>query len=152
MNTKYLIILSLLLAVLSCTRHSEVSDTLAHADAVMEQHPDSALALLEAIPDSALVTSRDRALHALLLTQALDKNYIDVTSDSLINIAVNYFQNHGSKEYLMKALFYLSRIDYNIHHYRQSMMSSMESERISTQLNNPFWSAKNQELQADIYA
>ncbi len=151
-NTKYLIILSLLLAVLSCTRHSEVSDTLAHADAVMEQHPDSALALLEAIPDSALVTSRDRALHALLLTQALDKNYIDVTSDSLINIAVNYFQNHGSKEYLMKALFYLSRIDYNIHHYRQSMMSSMESERISTQLNNPFWSAKNQELQADIYA
>ncbi len=52
----------------------------------------------------------------------------------------------------MKALFYLARIDYNIHNYRQSMMSSMESERISTKLSNPFWSAKNQELQADIYA
>ncbi len=113
MSTKYIIILLLLLAAASCSRHSQVSDTLAHAEAVMEEHPDSALSILQAVPDSALVTDRARALHALLLSQALDKNYIDITSDSLINIAVEYYSKTNSDYYKAKSLYYRSRIEHN---------------------------------------
>ena len=113
MSTKYIIILLLLLAAASCSRHSQVSDTLVHAEAVMEEHPDSALSILQAVPDSALVTDRARALHALLLSQALDKNYIDITSDSLINIAVEYYSKTNSDYYKAKSLYYRSRIEHN---------------------------------------
>ena len=109
-TTKSNIILLLLLAAASCSRHSSVSDTLAHAEAVMEEHPDSALSILQSVPDSALVTDRDRALHALLLSQALDKNYIDITSDSLINIALDYFRDHNDHAHLALTYYYQGRI------------------------------------------
>ena len=112
-TTKSIIILLLLLAAASCSRHSQVSDTLAHAEAAMEEHPDSALSILQAVPDSSLVTDRDCALHALLLSQALDKNYIDITYDSLINIAVEYYSKTNSDYYKAKSLYYRSRIEYN---------------------------------------
>ncbi len=103
-------VLLLLMVAAACSRHSAVSDTLTHAEAIMEEHPDSALAILEAIPDSTLTTNADRALHALLLSQALDKNYIDIASDSLINIAVNYYRNHKDPKHLALSYYYQGRI------------------------------------------
>ncbi len=93
-----------------CIRHSQVPDILVHANNIMEEYPDSALVMLKSIPDSALASQSDRAFHALLLSQAMDKNYIVTTSDSLINIAVDYFQDHNDKEHLASAYYYKGRI------------------------------------------
>ena len=60
----------------------------------MNLHPDSALNMLESISTDSLKTKADRAYHALLLTQARDKNYIVQTDDSLIQVAVRYYDTH----------------------------------------------------------
>lgn len=67
-----LIIIPLALQLLSGCG-SSATPVLDRAEALMESHPDSALALLQALPSSRLSRSSDRARHALLLTQAKDK-------------------------------------------------------------------------------
>ena len=63
-----------------------VSVLLTEADALMYESPDSALTILKSIGQADLQTEEHLAHYALLYSQALDKNYIDVTNDSLINI------------------------------------------------------------------
>lgn len=61
------------------------------AESIMYERPDSALAILE---NMNMPVSEDHLNHAtwcLLLTQAKYKNYIKHSSDSLINIAYEYF-------------------------------------------------------------
>ncbi len=53
-TTKSIIILLLLLAAASCSRHSQVSDTVARADEIIEQDPDSAMTLLEQVDKDKL--------------------------------------------------------------------------------------------------
>lgn len=55
----------------------------------------------------------DRAFHALLLTHARYKNFIDETDDSLINTSVRYFLAHGSKEDAARALHFQGVIRMN---------------------------------------
>ena len=62
----------------------------------MSSRPDSALAVLRAIPGASLKSDRDRAYQALLHSQALDKCYIDLQTDSIIAPAVKYYSHHGS--------------------------------------------------------
>ncbi len=61
----------------------------------METLPDSALAILNKIPSPETLSNREYASYCLLFTQALDKNYITITSDSLIKKAVTYYENHN---------------------------------------------------------
>ena len=72
----------------------------------MQFHPDSALHLLQNTDISALHGKADLAYYALLLTQARDKNHISQTSDSLLNIAVHYFDSIESPSMQTKAHFY----------------------------------------------
>ena len=85
----YIGIILLLLGITGCRKHYPVAEKLLQAEAVMNEHPDSALNLLKGIAQSELQTQAHHARYALLYSQALDKNYIDLTNDSLINIAVD---------------------------------------------------------------
>ena len=89
-------------AVLSCADDSAVMEELDRAEAVMEEHPDSALALLDTLDRSRLTTREARARHALLYSQALDKNYIELTTDSIIRPAAQYYARHGSRTAVLR--------------------------------------------------
>lgn len=89
----------LLLFLFSCTSQKE-NQLLLHADSLMAEYPDSALIFLESIPFPQKLSRADRALYALLLTQARYKNYITLDDDSLIKVAVDYY---GKKKSLRAA-------------------------------------------------
>ncbi|WP_293738817.1 tetratricopeptide repeat protein [uncultured Parabacteroides sp.] len=72
--------------------HSSSDPTLYEAEKVMKSYPDSALVLLEAIRNPEKMPAGDYATWCLLVTQARDKNYVEHTSDSLIGVAVRYFE------------------------------------------------------------
>ena len=88
----------------------------------MESRPDSALAILEGINTSDLVRKKDKAAFALSMSMALDKNYIDVTDDSLISRAVSYYGRKGSPDQKLKSCYYMGVIASN----RQDDESAME--------------------------
>ena len=48
----------------------------------------------------------ERAYYSLLLTQSHYKNYIDDTTDAVINVAVDYFEHHGDREKYTRSLLY----------------------------------------------
>lgn len=52
-------------------------------------------------------------LYALLLSIALDKNYIDVTNDSIIAPAVKNYAKHGSADEKLKTRYYWGCIAMN---------------------------------------
>ena len=66
--------------------------SLSQAEKIMESRPDSALAILQHIPTPETLHGKAQADYSLLMTQAMDKNYINFTSDSLIKFAVGYLE------------------------------------------------------------
>jgi len=84
------ILLIICLTLFSC---SHVPPQLTTAGQLMETHPDSALHVLQQLQVSNISGSYNKALYALLMSQALDKNEINIESDSLTSIATNYFDD-----------------------------------------------------------
>ena len=88
----------LTLASTACQHHSTEASVFAEAERLMYTHPDSALKLLQSIPTPQRLTGKSQADYALLMTQAKSRNQIYATSDSLIRIAVDYYQNSDEME------------------------------------------------------
>lgn len=110
-------ILFLSFFVVACHVDSQQCLVLVRADSLMSYLPDSALSLLENIDLNEIKTPADEAIYALLLTQARDKNYIVHTDDSLITVAVNYFDLIGDANLSGKSHYYLGRTYQDLKEY-----------------------------------
>ena len=103
------------ITIFSCNdaRNNEVYRLLMDVDSYIESRPDSALAVLEGIDKAELTTNELEAKYALLMSMALDKNYIDLQSDSVIAPAVRYYERYGSADEKLKMYYYSGRIKQN---------------------------------------
>ena len=111
------------LLLMGCRHHRAVSPRLVELDSLIAVAPDSAAALLAAIPYDSLTAPENRAYHALLLTQAKYKAYIPATSDSDINIAVDYFvaKNDGNYDRRIRSLIYKGCVMTELNHPDSAM-------------------------------
>ena len=118
------------ITIVSCNgaRKSETFRVLEDVDSYIEARPDSALAVLEGIDKSELTSKELEAKYALLLSQALDKNYIDLQSDSIIAPAVRYYENHGTPDERLKMYYYSGRIKQNSGDYEGAMERFVKGE------------------------
>ena len=118
------------MTIVSCddARKSETYRVLEDVDSYIEARPDSALAVLECIDKSELTSKELEAKYALLLSQALDKNYIDLQSDSIIDPAVRYYENHGTPDERLKMYYYSGRIKQNSGDYEGAMERFVKGE------------------------
>ena len=128
-----LVILSILLS--SCT---PVRDrrTLNDMEALMPERPDSALAVLRSWQPRDLPGLHVRPLHALLLSEAFDKNYIDLTDDSLALAANKYYGEHGSKLHRLKSWYYFGRIRFNAGNYAEAVICYNKALEYAEALTN----------------
>ena len=140
----------LLVALAAGCRPSEAERALRNAEALMETRPDSALTLLEAI-DGSRLSGEPRARHALLLSQAYDKNYIDLTDDSLISIAVNFYDNSSDDSRRMLALHYKGTVNRNAGFYESALASALEAHDIAVALNDTLNLCRIESLMAKLY-
>ena len=99
--------------MLSCSRHSVHWETLAQVETFIEEHPDSALAALQHIDAQELAGKEERAKYALLLSMALDKNYVDKTDFEMLQPAIDYYQSHGTATDKLRTYYYEGRIYQN---------------------------------------
>ena len=84
--------------------NSDAGRLLDDAEAHLEMHPDSAFVALDSLDRRQLNTPELRARHALLYSIALEKCGISMTNDSIINIAVDYYNNKGDQQNIETAL------------------------------------------------
>lgn len=109
----------------------KVNNILEDVESYIFERPDSALAVLESIDRSDLRSRRSEAHHALLHAMALDKNYIDVTDDSLASVAVNYYRKHRPKKYLAQSLYYKGLSYYYNKEYNKSIIELSNAEPVA---------------------
>ena len=114
MKSAFYLILCLLTFVMCNKRFEVLPSELVHADSLMQSHPDSALAILDSMEIPAPENELQYATWCLLTTQARDKNYIKHTSDSLINIALEYFEKQDDPVRKATTLYYEGRVNFDM--------------------------------------
>ena len=105
MNIRILYVLAC--CIVACTpREARVMSPLEKAEQIMMQDPDSALLILQELDLHSLPRGEPRARYALLYTQALDKNYLSISGDSMVIQAVKYYRKASLSKYKAYAYFY----------------------------------------------
>ncbi|WP_456086829.1 tetratricopeptide repeat protein [Parabacteroides sp.] len=112
-NALNILLLLFLVYLLACTNRqtAEILPELTRAESLMYNHPDSALLLLENMSPPSSSDKLQNATWSLLLVQARDKNYIKHRSDSLVNVAYDYFMKQEDPNRRALVLNYEGRVN-----------------------------------------
>ena len=121
--------------LIACTPSHDKS-LLNSAQSLYFTRPDSSLSLLTLINPNNLKQPGDRARYALYLSAALDKNYIDVYSDTLISVATEYFSTRGHSLEHMMAWYYNGIIQKNMCAYSSAVVSFEKAAVIAKELGD----------------
>ena len=139
MKGKHCIFLLLILvALMSCNDPKPITGTLHRAEALMNESPDSAWTLLNTISSDEMGQNRNRALYALLYTQAQDKTYRDETNDSLISVAVDYYRNTEDVRHKFLSYYYKGRVHFNDKDYLSATTCYMEAEQLADEVGDDY--------------
>lgn len=130
--------LYLLLAMLVMGCSPALNQRLDRIDGMLDDHPAEALASLDSLDRSVLRSPRLRARYALLRSAALDKNYIDLQSDSVIAPAILWYSRHGSAYEQARTLYYQGRIAFNAGDFASAAISYQQSESLFPKFENDY--------------
>ena len=107
MRKAMLLTLLSVLALFACTDR-RYPTTLVAADSLCAVNPDSALHLLTQYKDSVQTASKaHRMYYHLLLADAMNKAYVDMSTDSILKEVADYYDRHGSANEQMRAHYLL---------------------------------------------
>ena len=108
MKCRIILGLSAILFFTGCYNREHIS-RLDEAEALLQNKPDSALTILKQLRREG--SQVEQARYALLYSEALDKNHIKVTDDSLIRQAWSHYKQHSKDlRHQCKTLYYWGRI------------------------------------------
>ena len=130
---------------------SETRKLLNDVQTYMMERPDSALAVLEGMDTTLLKSAEEKAIYALLYTQAEDKNHIDRSDDSKIRTAVEYYRNSNDSYHTMLSWYYLGRIQFNAQAYSKSIISLLKAEEIAKNTDDNLYLGLIYRNCSDIY-
>ena len=100
----------ILFLLVSCGTRREYKDALLRAETVMDEHPDSALLILDSLGQhESEFTRHFRMQYQLHRQNAVNKTSDKFTSDSLCQVLVSYFDRHGNVNERVLAHYLLGR-------------------------------------------
>lgn len=148
-----IVVILLLLAFVSfgsCDRRGrELDRTFDRADALMNDHPDSALSILNSLDTTGLSRARI-ARYALLLTKAQHKTHNFPENDSLIKVSVDYYCGHGDENEIA-ALFFYGNILYAIDSINKAMPILEMAYDQASEKKNWYYMGMSARTLSDIY-
>ena len=127
-----MLIIVLCCSVLVSCGQDDTEAYLTSSELNMEDEPELSLKILKAIDTRELTTKRQKARYALLYSIALDKNFIDVTSDSIIAPAVKYYEKHGNRNLKFTCHYYEARVYENAGDLDKALLCISKAESIDT--------------------
>lgn len=111
----------------SCDHKSPAWDTMDMVESLMNSRPDSVYAILSSIDKNLLGDDEERARYALLMSMALDKNYIDTTTFEVLQPAIDYYLEYGSADERLRTLYYQGRIYINQSDFDMAMQCFLKA-------------------------
>lgn len=100
---RVLIYIVVLLAVTGCSLSRSRSEVLEEAQLLMQSDPAAALSKLNAIDVSEFRDSATMARWALLYSEAMVVNRLSAPSDTIVDIAIDYYGRHDLTDEFRKA-------------------------------------------------
>lgn len=147
-NKSFLLIVSVLslLSLAACSRISDrkelrnhvISELLDSAEAVMNDNPELALQYIDSIDSHSIIGSERQARYALLCSEVLYKNSIDVDTDSLIMIAVRYYSVGNHTEQLFRSFYCLGCIYNELGQLTDAAVALGQAELLADKINDGY--------------
>ena len=104
----YIFVVLIIVSNYSCSNHKETKYILKQAETVMEEHPDSAYALLDKLEgEKERLPQSLRMRYELLRAQSMNKTDVPFTSDSVLLRVVQYYDKNGNSNERMLAYYML---------------------------------------------
>ena len=147
----YISIIILAIFLFSCNGHSEHWATITDMESIIEERPDSVLNVLQAINTDKLVGDEEPAKHALLLSMALDKNFVDKTDFEVLQPAIDYYEDNGSATDKLRTYYYQGRICQNAGNDALAMESFVNALDKGVESNDNLTKARTLVAQSTIY-
>lgn len=154
LSTKYLIYIFLYIIIIilsSCSRHSSAWQEISRADELIETRPDSSLTILSNVKYDELVNDDERAKYALIMSMALDKNYIDTTTFDVLQPAIDYYADHGTANDKLRTFYYQGRIYQNAGQNNDAMKAFVSALDLKSQATDTLTIARALIAQAIIF-
>lgn len=119
----------------SCYRRT-MSRRFDEIESTISDNPLTAYQELSDIPSEKLLSPSLRARYALLMSLAMDKSYIDVDDDSLIRIAVDYYQDGENTPHKMLSLYSLGIVQLNAGKTQAAIISFIRAKEVACKLSD----------------
>ena len=138
--------------MVSCSNHKKL-DALNRAESIIEAYPDSALSILKGIEKFELISDAEQARYALLMSMALDKNYIDTTTFDVLQPAIDYYilKDNGNANEKLRTYYYQGRIYQNQGDRDKALNSFIKGIDISENSNDSLSIARTLVAQGGLY-
>lgn len=152
--SKYFISSFLLLIIMSlpsCKWHTPAWQEIVEAEQLIEARPDSSLAILFNLKYDELGNDEERAKFALIMSMALDKNYVDSTNFDVLQPAIDYYADHGSADDKLRTYYYQGRIYQNAGQNNKAMKAFVSALDLKSQATDTMTIARALVAQAIIF-
>lgn len=140
-----------IIALAACGRHSSAWQEISRADELIETRPDSSLTILSNVKYDELVNDDERAKYALIMSMALDKNYIDTTTFDVLQPAIDYYADHGTANDKLRTFYYQGRIYQNAGQNNDAMKAFVSALDLKSQATDTLTIARALIAQAIIF-
>ena len=150
-SIRHLLMLLLLACCTASCSNQKQQEALDRAESLMEAHPDSALIILNEIEKSELGSKKEQARYALLMSMALDKNYIDTTAFDVLQPAIDYYIKKGTPDEKLRTYYYQGRIFQNQGDRDKALNSFIKGIDISSDSNDSLCVARTLVAQGGLY-
>ena len=153
MNRNYKIIFGCILSACFLNIGCSVQhDIFREAESCLEKNPELTVHLLDSIPTESVNGKKNKAYYALLYSMALDKSYIDMTTDSLLSPAIRYYyQRKGTSRNKMLTMYYHGRVMFNAGNFAQAAVRFAKAERLAADLKDTLYLGLIFMAKADTY-
>lgn len=133
------ILAALLLSLIACSPRGDV-EALHRAEAILENHPDSALALLDSIDPAALRDPDLAALHTLLHLRVRDKLGYNIGVDTGARHVIARLAHDGNPRHELLVSYYDSRFNMELHNYAGSILAAKRAyDQAAAMDSDHFW-------------
>ena len=103
-----MIVLMMVLIIASCQENKQANIVFEHVEGMMDEHPDSAFAILDSMRKESESYPRSQKMrYELLCAKAQNKAYVDFTTDSVMKEVVEYYDAHGTANEKVEAHYLL---------------------------------------------
>lgn len=137
-------------AMVGCTR-GEILDNIARAESIVVEESEEALRLMQSIPEGAVRGEHHRARYALVYSEALYHNYIDVESDTLTRPMAEYYLESDMHAERARALYQHALVKRQQGELPEAMLMLEEAEVSLGRVQNLKLLALVHRTKGDIY-